>query len=269
MRRLLLVVAALLTLASPAQAQLSTNLTAYWACNESSTGSRADLHGSNTLTENGTGGVAAPATGAVYTNTCDFEDTESDYLGIADNADVSFGTGVSWTIIAWVKAESQPFTAMIVGKDGAATDGEIWLFYSGAASRYRVRMWAASGYGTETAISADTFGAPGTGAWHMIAVTNTSGGNLCISVNAGGQDCTATSGIYDSTGAFNIGVGRAVYGQFWDGLIGPVVLWKRALSAGDITSVYNSGAGMTYAAMTGGAAPTCTGGFLLRGVGGC
>lgn len=80
-----------------------------------------------------------------------------------------------------------------------------------------------------------------------------------IQVNNGTPDSAATSGTAPNTSAAEFRIGAREYAGFegyFDGLIDQVGIWKRVLTAQERTDLYNAGAGLSYADMSGGAAAT-------------
>jgi hypothetical protein len=70
--------------------------------------------------------------------------------------------------------------------------------------------------------------------------------NVCA--NDGAVASTSTSGQAPVTGASDFNIGRRQAGDFYtDGLIDQVGIWKRKLTSDEITYLYNSGNGRSYA----------------------
>src|SRR3990167_7395409 len=86
----------------------TTGLISWWSLDEAS-GQRNDSHGSNHLTDNNTVLSAAGKVG----NAADFEKSNSEFLSIADNPNLSTGD-IDFTIAIWVKPETASFP--ILGK---------------------------------------------------------------------------------------------------------------------------------------------------------
>lgn len=220
---------------------LTDSIVAYWTLDESS-GSRADSAGSNTLTDNNS---VSSGTG-IINSAGSFARASSKYLSISDNAALSMGD-IDCTFTAWVKLQTKPSAFMdVLGKHNGATivGSDYLLYWDWTSDRFGLTVYqGASNTGTATA---NNFGAPATGTWYFIAAWHDSVNNLVgISVNAGTANTTTySSGINDTTEAFRMGANAL--GSYWDGLIDEVGVWKRKLSSGDITSLYNGGAGLAY-----------------------
>lgn len=234
---------------------LKTNLIAWWELDEAS-GNRADSHtngltltDSNTVTSNpGVGGVG---TAAQFTRT----NNESLLNGFAA-LDISNNQDIS--LVAWVYLDSQDRMGLVA--NGTTSDvlrfQTYGLFYNDPAAGYggtgnRFMFNLANSAGTAASqVFANTFGDVATSTWYMIAATfNASTDQMKISVNAGAQD--TTSGV-TSTGPdremFAIGRPGHTNGNYTNGRIAKVGFWKdRVLTVEEITALYNSGAGRTYA----------------------
>src|SRR5262245_58597574 len=97
---------------------LLDSLVSYWKLDEAS-GNALDAHGSNNLTEGGTGGVGT-ATGKINGGR-DFESADSDIFTLADNADLSTGE-IDFSFSLWYKPESQSATHSLICKGTTVTN---------------------------------------------------------------------------------------------------------------------------------------------------
>jgi len=231
---------------SAARVDLLTSLISYWALDEAS-GQRNDAHAGNNLTDNNT---VASAAGKI-SNAGDFElSVGVESLSRSDNADLSTGD-IDFSLSVWVNAESfdgaNPHLIAKINDDASVL--EYQLFYHNATTRYR---WIVFGAGPVAVgdVSANNFGAPGTGTWHHVVAWHDAANNLVgISVNDGTADTAATTGAPADTSAnFTLGMispGFGASGQ-WDGLIDEVGFWKKVLTSQERTDLYNSGNGLAY-----------------------
>jgi len=224
---------------------LTDNLVSYWKMDEAS-GNALDAHGSNTLTENGTGGIAS-TTGKI-SNARDFEVADGDYFSLADNADLSTGD-IDWTIAAWVQIESKGSgDDREIASKGDTDSFEYAFDFSFADDRFRLRVCSGASFANLTTVLANNFGSPSTATWYHVVCWHDSVNNVIgISVNAGTANTTAYSaGTFDSTKQFRIGAYNGFGGIYWDGLIDEFGFWKRVLTSGERTSLYNGGSGLAY-----------------------
>lgn len=237
-------------------ANLKTNLVAWWALDEASNGtgavSRADSQGANTLTDNNT---TASGTG-VKGNGADFEADNAEYLSIADNAAVSMGD-IDFTLAGWAKFESAPANTqsrtLLAKWNYSANKREYalqWERQDGSARNHIVFKVSSAGTGaTATALNASTLGLPSTATWYFIVAWHDATANtLNIQVNNGTVDSTAhNSGAFDSDSTLLVGTfGAPDAGQYMDGILDEMAIWKRKLTPAERTWLYNSGSGRAY-----------------------
>jgi hypothetical protein len=249
MKQLLKALAILLLLAVPAQGALTDNLVSFWELEEAS-GTRDDAHGANDLTDNATVTQAAGKVG----NAGQFTSANSEYLSRADNADLSTGD-IDWTITAWIYADTLVNFGGIVHKgwsSSADTNREYVLYVDGGTLRFLVGT-----NGGSQVVQATNFGALSTATWYFVTLQHDSVGNtIGISVNDGTFNTTSHSlGTQDGTSAFQIG-GVSAQSLYWNGRIDQVGFWKRKITSGEITQLYNAGSGISYATLSGGGSPT-------------
>lgn len=228
---------------------LIDGLVSFWELEEASgtrfdavTTTSNDLTDVNTVTQN-PGKVG---------NAAQFSSAAAEELTRADNASLSVGVGVAVTWTAWVYADVLTNNTGVLGKWNP--DNEYALEY-GAVTPNRFELAVRNPANTvTTARAATTFGLPVVATWYFL-MAKYDLANLSISVNNGTVDSTAyTSDIRDAAGLFRIG---GYLNASWNGRIDQVGFWKRALSADEITQLYNGGNGLSYAQMlsvsTGGA----------------
>ena len=224
---------------------LLTSLVGYWKLDEVS-GTRVDSSGnSNDLTDVNT---VTQASGKVG-NAGQFTQANSERLTKADNASLSMAD-IDFTVTCWVYADSLPGTSNgIVCK---ADPGLVACAYSinfNPTGNY-IRFEVGSADNTFDTISATDFGAISTATWYFVCAQHDSVNNtISISINNGTVTSKAYSaGSYNDTSTFTIGSWSdpASSSNHWDGRIDEVGIWKRKLSASEITTLYNSGSGKTY-----------------------
>jgi len=212
-------------------------LVSYWNLDEAS-GNRADSHGSNTLTDNNTVGSATNSYPAnLPGRVANFVAANSEYLSLASDSTLDLNGG-DYTFAFWVKFTTLPGELYPLGRDTAGSLTQ-YLFNSTASSvTFNVQDDPFS-----VAITASTGGGSvSTGTWYLV-VGGIEGSNVFISLDGGAKTTTAIT-ITPATGAatFFLGARRAAYGHM-NGQMSAVAVWDRALSADDITALYNSGDG--------------------------
>ena len=239
------------------------NVSSHWKCDEAS-GDRADSHGAVTLTDLNT---VLAGTAKVGTNSCDFESSGSEALSTNDAANLSAGAGVSFAIAAWVNLESQTTDHTIVSKWHGGTNNREWVLHVGnTADRFQFLV-SAAGSATSGSVSADNFGAVGTGTWHFVVGWHDAvNDEIGIQVDGGTANTTAyASDVFDSGSTFRVGA-LGNNASYFDGLIDSVTWWHGGVpTAQDRLDMYNSGAGLEYPFTVSGGKPPCViGGGLVR-----
>lgn len=233
----------------PLDTPLTSGAISYWNMNESS-GSRADLISSNTLTDNNTVGSAVGIIG----NGADFERSSSESLSIADGSQTGLDfTGGTFSFSTWLKIEDAPTS----GQEFGIIDKEIT---SGSGRQYRFsyqnnggtpRLLTGVGISGGTNMGFFTANQTLSGAsfshvvWTYSKVSNISkiyvNGSL---LSSGTLD--ATGALDNAAGTFRIGAKFDTPADFFDGIIDEVGAWNREISLAEVVRLYNSGAGLTY-----------------------
>ncbi len=221
---------------------LPTNLEGYWELEEAN-GTRVDSHGSNDLTENGTGGVANES--AKIGNGALFASADTDYLDSSTDP----GPSGDWSVAGWV--------------DFNTVSRYSWLFYSGVGTNtgFGVRfendnkIFAQFGTASTVAKTRTTSAhVSSTGTWYHVAVTaDVSAGEAGITIYVNNSS-VATTSVTDTatsmTAVAHSEIGGAAGGQTIDGTIDEVGVWSKVLTSGEVSDLYNSGSGIPYEEVT-------------------
>jgi hypothetical protein len=222
---------------------LQTNLTAFWSLENTSwtddTGNGTTLTGTGSPTTT-TGKVGNGASLVASTS----------YLQCTSNTNILNG-GSSFSVQVWANATTPPGEWLFFNKSNDAFANREWGLgtrFTGSFSSFSFRCDNTS----STAFRAEDSVAATTGSFvHLVGTFNSSTGAMILYKN-GSQVGTATlTGTMTSSASaplsFNahntaIGTQNFVVDQagFWKG---------RVLSAADVTALYNSGNGLSYAAM--------------------
>lgn len=170
----------------------------------------------------------------------------STFLSVATDPRVVF-LDEALTINAWVQVSSGTtiFDQGYVSKFVTPSIGsqEYEFRYRGALTRYEFTVFD----GVSTILArADNFGAPATGVYHMVTCIHDPVANtISIRVNDGTPDVVAhTLGMSGGVGDLNIGQGGGANSR---SPVDEVGIWRRVLSAADITELFNSNAGLPFA----------------------
>ena len=224
---------------------LTDNIVAYYKLDESS-GNAADSVGSRNMTNNNT----TPFVAGKINNGADLESGSSqnftyttDSYGIATTGDRSMQ--------AWIKLESNPtsgntYTIFIHGESLANFRVDIYN-NSGTMELRSVRNNA--GFNNTSSYSIDL----NDGLYHHIAQTvSYSGGTFTIKVYIDGVErISHTSNFSTNTNSitgFKLGTLSLADGApyYFDGIIDEAGIWSRALSSGEVTTLYSGGNGTQY-----------------------
>lgn len=227
---------------------LTDNLVSYWKLDETS-GTRADSHGSNSLTDNNT---VTYATGKIN-NSASFDDANSEYLSIADASQSGLDFTSDFSVSCWVKPKQTP---------NGGGNPDIGIFYKWGASQAAYGMYYGyiggapkirfNGYtsGGGSNYSFDWTVTLSTSSYSHIAFRYTQSTTKCelwINGSSQGEVLNASyTGSSNTTGAFSISSLGSGVQWYWDGEIDEFGIWNRVLTGAEVTSLYNSGSGLTY-----------------------
>lgn len=204
----------------------------------------ADATGAVTnLTNNGTVTFVSPPGGglAAVTNCANFVSASSQYLSHADATGINVA-GIDFSLQFWYYATGTG-TFMASKTTGGFGSREYDISYPFNGGPGNIRFEINNG----GQINATT---TTTSAWHHCVITFNTTSKAVIIYNDG---ASAGSGTSTQSGAgtsqLNIGA-TGTPGNFFGGNMALFGTWRsRILSAGDVTLLYNSGAGLSYAAM--------------------
>lgn len=238
----------------------STNLSSHWKLEEAS-GTREDIHGTNDLTDNNT---VTSGTGKIDT-AADLERSNSEYLSLAEASATSLNPTDDFSISFWYNAESLTdgnWNGLVSKQDtgdttpgpfntGILRDGSTYYFLFGVydGSTARGNLFTINSYVS-------------IGTWYHVVVTFDKGtGDKDVYINGTNvQSETVTVTTYSDQSDFRIGwKNKPSANDGWDGLIDEVSFWNgRLITSGEVTTLYNSGAGIPYACAGGGGEATTT-----------
>ena len=220
-------------------AGLGANLVSYWELEESSgtrvdavTGTGNDLSDNNTVTSaTGKQGTAA-----------DFELSNSEFLRKTSPTTVPIAN--NFTIAFWLKAESLSATMFPFEiSDGADTNNNSRCILTADGA---IRFGIAS---LNEAVS--SAGVITTGTWyHYVGVKRSTGTGIELYIDGTSVATHASTAAAPTGGSqyITIGARRSPVNLPYDGLIDEFGIWSKALSTGEISDLYNSGAGIPYEA---------------------
>lgn len=218
-------------------------------------GTRADSHGSNNLTDNNT---VTYATGKIN-NAGQFASANSEYLSISDASQSGLDITGDMSVQTWFYITSAPTSGneyTIVSKtSGGSSAYAIRYFNNGGTLQLASFLYDSSAPTTNVNYNKNV--TLSTSTWHHIVFTfkaSTSTVEYFVDGSSiGTVTDLAVNDINNSTGAFNIGACFEGANRFMNGLIDELGIWSRAITSTEVTALYNSGNGLNYAGTAGGA----------------
>ncbi len=222
------------------------NLAGYWNLTEAS-GTRVDSSGNgNDLADVNT---VTGTTGPGSHNASFFVAANREILTHANAASINCNN-TAFTVAIWVKFTSfVDFMGVAAhGLSGGLLAWEMHLNTTAAPQlTFEVYSDGTNGGGPQET----TFGNISTGVWYLWIATVTVGGLIGVSVNGGAENTEQRTTPFNTTSTFGVGFRQNLdSSNSFDGALFGFGLWKRVLTAGERTFLYNSGNGRTYAELT-------------------
>lgn len=216
---------------------LTTNLIAYYKLSNTT-----DEIGGFTLTNNNTVAFSAGKIG----DAADGSSSNSNKsLSSADNLGISSATAAT-SFSAWISVTTAPATntaQTYLSHTTASTGYARQIIYEDAAG---VKKLSFSMYGTtQTLISYNVTLTPGTW-YHVVIVDDGTNGTLYLNAIAVAGPTTRATGTSATWNAKLNLLCRAVPDNYSSGLIDEVGVWTRALTASEVSILYNGGVGNQY-----------------------
>ena len=233
---------------APPPTPLLTSLVEYWPLDEAS-GDAIGAHAGLTLADNAT--VTSQVTGGPDGGRCrQFTSANNEYLSRASEAALQLGDS-DFTIAVWAYLDTNTQERALVSKWGNAGIHREWLLQRSELGN-RFDFAISSDGSTVVRGGATTFGALSTGRCYFVVVKHdATGDTIKIRVNDGVDDSAAHSGgAFASTEALCLGEIANPLGVIqMNGREAYAAIWRRVLTDAQLTWLYNSGAGRTYAAV--------------------
>ena len=222
---------------APAPSPLLTGLLDYFPLNE----------GAGTTSTSANSTTVLTLTGATWTTGGVNDDAVVDSTSaiIVSDTVYSLGSG-AWALSMWIKTTTA----------GSVTTNNVF-FQIGPASGSagtRITLSVSSGalYGLLTNNAFNTVGGTpvNTGNWTHIVVNKAAGGTVSsftVWVNGVQQSLTLSGSSTINLGAYPLNLSQQASGtKSLNGSIDEVGLWSRVLTAGEVATLYNGGAGRPY-----------------------
>lgn len=233
---------------------LTSGLVSVWEFDETSGTSLNDSYGNN----NGTNyGATINQTGTVGMSYL-FNSSEGDYIEVTNDASLNISDSI--TISMWVKVNAAENTQVFIGKSVSGTSHiSPWFAYSIHAlyvneTTLTPRLWITTSSGTSSVTGAQMT----VGNWYHLVGTY-DGSYIRLYVNTSGSVSGKSGTINTYSTPLRIGTNGG-YGENFQGTMDQVAIWNRALTASEVSDLYNSGSGLPYS-QWGGSAPL-TGGTI-------
>jgi len=218
-------------------AGLLDSLKAYWAMEDAN-----DSYGSNNLTN-----LAVSFVAGKVNNAGSFDPASNSRMTLADNADISM-PNTDFTIALWVKANTLSTLFMgIFNKSGTSGSREYSVYFYQSSTPPNTFNFDLSSNGTAYVSLTNGMSVLINTWYFIVAWYDLSESTMYIQVDNGTVYSAAqTGGAIDGVQDLILGrhVGSASFE--WDGLMDEIGLWKRTLTAGERTYLYNNGSGRTY-----------------------
>lgn len=219
----------------PATASLpqSGSIVSRWLLDEAS-GNRADIVGSNTLTDNNTVLAATGYNGSLFTydNAADFEAANTEYLSIADGSQSGLDITGDLTLSCRVKLESIGVSHDLIAK-----------WDNGSQNAYRLgigsgdnKPYFSIGSPTEKTLAGAT--ALIVGVWYHITAVYVPTLRMEIYIN-GVSDATTAVGVHAAlaNGTANFKLGSSDVPQYLDGAMQDAIVWNTSLTDTEVGSL--------------------------------
>jgi hypothetical protein len=182
------------------------------------------------------GGATATISGAPggggggFTNSASVDfDGVDDYMSVAANA--SLDTTGDWSFSCWLYADDLSAYEAIAAK---RTGGNNWQFAISSSKLALYLPWGTDTLGSTTL---------STGQWYHIAFTVEVGESdgIKLYVNGSAESNTGNATSSGNSGNYGFTFADNTKNRWWDGKIDEIAMFHSALSASDISDIYNSG----------------------------
>lgn len=198
-----------------------------------------------TLVSQAGGVLSLEATEATITTdgAAAFVAASGQFLSIADNAALSMGD-IDFSLVGWAYLETNIATMALLSRQDTSSDKEYFLRYDNATDRFHFSTSNVCSSTGQIFVLANTFGSPSIGTWHFVVVWhNAAADTINIVINDGTVDSTATGGVApsDCTPTTRIGSVDSAPANPWNGRSAHIAMFKKVLSAAEITFLFNAG----------------------------
>lgn len=220
---------------------LTDNLVSYYELEESSGTTATDSHGTNDGTYSGN--LPTAVTGKIG-NAQDGDGSNSDLITVSDTNDLDLSG--DFTIAYWVNFDATGLSEGVLAK-GNLNDGGAAGYSLYKPTNDFMRLILRDGTNQDLIEGSTTNISSGT--WYHFVATR-SGSDVTLYLN-GSSDGTGTSSL-DPSNTDDLTMFNDIDGSFsFDGQLDEVGIWTRALTAQEVSDLYNNGNGLAYPFSTG------------------
>lgn len=191
------------------------------------------------------------STTSVYSDgAVQFTAGDKGYLTIADASQTGLDPGTSdFSYSFWVNPTTLPTIGILIDKSNGGSTGYI-LYHTSTGA-----LLCSMGDGTNASETSEV-GVITTGSWQNFTVVVNRTGNMYVYKNGNTSspvitvDVSARTGNINSTAAFSLGGYATNTTRVLNAAMDSVGFWNKALSAAEVASLYNSGAGKIYSSLS-------------------
>lgn len=216
----------------------TTDLVEWWPLSEAS-GTRVGVHAGLDLTDNNTVTGAAGNNGS---SASQFTSANSEYLSRTSEAALQTGD-IDFTFSLWIYPSDSTGFPVAIGKDNSTGARDYIVYQNALTATFAVFSGGVQKDAGKAGLT--------TGAWHFVVGWHDSAANMAYVDlnNSGSPGSIATGGTLDAATSAEFDIGRRQYSGsnlYYNGRIQRVGFWKRLLTAGEKTALFNSGNGLDY-----------------------
>jgi len=217
----------------------TTNLVSYYKQDEGSGTTMTDAHASadGTITNATVNSTGIINTGYNFDGTLDYVTLPTGHFGLTNmNEDFS--------INFWFNSDLNSVYQRLYEYDTGGT-GKLVIQKWGSGTTDKMRFYSIGGSGTISITGDDAINSTG---WHMLTITH-DGSTYRMYIDGAVQVDTAstkTQTLSDSTATYGCRSNTPTFSEAFSGNMDELSFWTRTLSSGDISDLYNSGAGLAY-----------------------
>ena len=227
---------------------LIDNIQGYWKLDEASGNAADSTANANTLTNNATVTYGA----GKINNAATFVSASSQYFSRTDAAQVGLDLTGDHSLAFWFKLTSWASgDNFYVAVKWASSDANFTYAISNPAgvSRINANLYNNANPANNHPYAKNAASAFSTATWyHAVFTYNLTTETMTFYINGSSlgtvQDLTQDT-LHNSAGAFELG-GSGVLASYSDMSLDEVGIWNRELTSGEVTSLYNGGAGLSY-----------------------